>query len=113
MLLLLLGRDLSRNYLSGTIPPEWGTLPLVNMYVCLSIPVPLCCNGVEAFSCSTFLMIVGSWHLQIPYYKPAKRFNPEGTWKHQHTCQSVNFLNTHLFILYEFGKKKFILFLIF
>ncbi|CAL2253638.1 unnamed protein product [Prunus armeniaca] len=23
--------DLTRNYLSGTIPPEWGSLPLVNI----------------------------------------------------------------------------------
>ncbi|CAL2253621.1 unnamed protein product [Prunus armeniaca] len=25
--------DLTRNYLSGTIPPEWGSLPLVNMRI--------------------------------------------------------------------------------
>uniref|UniRef100_A0A2P2MSZ2 LRR receptor-like serine/threonine-protein kinase n=1 Tax=Rhizophora mucronata TaxID=61149 RepID=A0A2P2MSZ2_RHIMU len=25
--------DLTRNYLSGTIPPQWGSMQLVNMYV--------------------------------------------------------------------------------
>ena len=104
MLLLSLGSDLSRNHLGDSIPALWGSMKLVNMYVCLLIAIPLCCNGVEAFSCSMFLMMVESWHLQFRHGKPADRFNSKGTWKHQHTCKSVKILNAHLFIQYEFAK---------
>ena len=37
LLLVFCYSDLTRNYLNGTIPKEWGSLNLVNMYITVSL----------------------------------------------------------------------------
>ena len=59
---LSLCSDLSRNFLNGSIPPEWGALPLKKLYVYMLVSVHIHFKSVH----KSVEWFVGWWNA-VPY----------------------------------------------
>ena len=77
--------DLARNYLSGTIPQQWGSFTrLLNMY---SLSLSLC---VCVFFVTFILLFMASPVLQFSSWKPVDRFHSHRAWKYLNSQKFVS-----------------------